>query len=57
MALRPFQELWDKRPNSMTKDILTVLIVQEIPRMWGLYEPETVEEDPIDIRNIFWSLE
>ena len=45
----------DKRPN-ITK-AFTALIAQEIPRVFESYEPETVKEDQIYMRNIFWSSE
>ena len=56
MALQNFQEL-DKISNVLAKDDLIALIAQEIPRVFESYEPETVKEDQIYMRNIFWSSE
>lgn len=46
----------EKRPNIMTKDVLFVLTVQEIPRVWGARSQELWTKTKY-IRNIFWSSE
>jgi len=39
----------DKRSNILIKDVPIALISQEIPRVFGICEPKTVDEDQMYI--------